>query len=204
MGNSLEDKNALVSNLVEAAAKPIVGAKTYWHKSIYNILRGKKYSCKSDEEYILMLKSDIVYVRKLWNKEMDIIYLWGKNSQIPSTEDINNIISHIEGESETEIVEGKIQFKSGKALSKEDLLFIERYSSIKELNSRIEAMEEDYIYCRIRDYITLNIYQFLCENIEFAIDLLKDNPKETTQRISDLISNYADMCMYLDIEENQI
>lgn len=190
------NKQEFISGLVEAAARPILEAKSYWYQSIYNILRGKKENVENDIEYITLLKADIIYLKKLWNKELDVIFQWGENGTIPESDKINEIILTIEDDSETEVVDGKIVFKNGKSLDKVDLEFIERYNSIQDLKGRTSALHEDYIYLKIRDYITLNIYQFLSQNQEMVEGLFRNNPKETTQKIADLVSNYADMCMY--------
>lgn len=201
MGNNI-DKNSLISGLVEAAAKPIIEAKNYWHESIFNVLRGKRQTVETDEEYIVLLKAEIIYIKKLWNKELDVIDEWAGKGEIPEPEKINQIILEIEKDSETEVKDNKIMFKNGKNLDKNDLNFIERYNSIGDLSERIKAIHEDYIYLRIRDYITLNIYQFISQNEEIAETIFKDSPKESTQRIADLTSNYADICMYPDLDDN--
>lgn len=202
MGNNGTNKDDLIAELVELGAKPIMSAKSYWYESILNILREKKEKTQNNEEYSLVLKAEIVYLKKLWNRELDVIYQWGEDACIPEHEEINNIILNMEKECETHIVDGKILFKSGKNLDKNDLTFIERYNIISDLNERIRALQEDYIYLRIRDYITLNVYQFISENKGLAVDLFKDKPKETTQRIGNLASNYADICMYPDMDED--
>ena len=202
MGNDSNSKNNLIVELVEAGARPIMSAKSYWYESIFNILRGKKENTQNNEEYSLVLKSEIIYLRKLWNKELDVIYGWGQNAQVPEPDEINGIILKMEKDCETEIRDGKVMLKSGKNLDRNDLAFIERYNAISDLNERIRALQEDYIYLRIRDYITLNVYQFISENKELTINLFKDSPKETTQKIADLASNYADICMFPDIDEN--
>jgi hypothetical protein len=202
MGNDSNNKNNLIAELVENGARPVMSAKRHWYESIFNTLKGKKENTKSNEEYSLILKAEIIYLKKLWNRELDVIHEWGKNARIPEVDEINAIIQEIEEESKTEVVNGKILFKNGKNLDKNDLAFIERYNIITDLNERIMALQEDYIYVKIRDYITLNVYQFISHNQELAIDLFKDNPKETTQRIGDLASNYADICMFPDMDEN--
>jgi hypothetical protein len=202
MGNSGTNKNDLILELVEKGARPILSAKSHWYESIFNILRGKKENTQNDEEYCLILKAQIVYFKKLWNRELDVIFEWGQNAQVPEVDEINAIIEKIEKESETEVLNGKVVFKNGKSLDKNDLSFIERYNAITDLNERIKALQEDYIYLKIRDYITLNVYQFISQNQEFVMELFKDNPKETTQRIGDLASNYADICMFPDMDEN--
>lgn len=202
MGNDSNNKNNLIVELVENGARPVLSAKSYWHESIFNTLKGKKENTKNNEEYSLILKAEIIYLKKLWNRELDVIHEWGKNARIPEVDEINAIIQEIEEESKTEVVNGKVLFKNGKNLDKNDLAFIERYNVITDLNERIIALQEDYIYVKIRDYITLNVYQFISHNQELAVDLFKDNPKETTQRIGDLASNYADMCMFPDMDEN--
>lgn len=194
------NKQELISGMVEAAARPILEAKSYWYQSIYNILRSKKENIESDIDYITLLKADIIYLKKLWNKELDVIFQWGQDGKIPESDKINEIILQIENDSETEVKDGRIVFKNGKNLDKVDLEFIERYNAIQDLNGRASALHEDYIYLKIRDYITLNIYQFLSENKNIAEGLFRNSPKETTQRIADLASNYADMCMYNNIE----
>lgn len=202
MGNDSNNKNNLIAELVENGARPVLSAKSYWYESIFNTLKGKKENTKNNEEYSLILKAEIIYLKKLWNRELDVIHEWGKNARIPEVDEINAIIQEIEEESKTEVVNGKILFKNGKNLDKNDLVFIERYNVITDLNERIMALQEDYIYVKIRDYITLNVYQFISHNQELAIDLFKDNPEETTQRIGDLASNYADICMFPDMDEN--
>ena len=202
MENHSNNKNNLIAELVEHGARPILSAKNYWYESIFNILKEKKENTRNIEEYSLILKEEIIYLKKLCNRELDVIHEWGKNASIPEVDEINSIIQEIEEESKTEVVNGKILFKNGKNLDKNDLAFIERYNVITDLNERINALQEDYIYVKIRDYITLNVYQFISHNEELAIDLFKDNPKETTQRIGDLASNYADMCMFPDMDEN--
>lgn len=194
------NKQEIISGMLEAAARPILEAKSYWYQSIYNILRSKKDNIESDIDYITLLKADIIYLKKLWNKELDVIFQWGQNGKIPESDKINEIILQIENDSETEVKDGKIVFKNGKNLDKVDLEFIERYNIIQDLNARASALHEDYIYLKIRDYITLNVYQFLSENKNIAEGLFRNSPKETTQRIADLASNYADMCMYNTIE----
>lgn len=194
------NKQEIISGMVEAAARPILEAKSYWYQSIYNILRSKKENIESDIDYITLLKADIIYLKKLWNKELDVIFQWGQNGKVPESDKINEIILQIENDSETEVKDGKIVFKNGKNLDKVDLEFIERYNAIQDLNGRASALNEDYIYLKIRDYITLNVYQFLSENKNIAEGLFRNSPKETTQRIADLASNYADMCMYNNIE----
>lgn len=202
MPNHINNKNNLIEELVELGAKPIMSAKSDWYESIFNILRGKKENAQSNEEYFLILKAEIIYLKKLWNRELDVIHEWGQNAQIPEVDEINEIILEMEKECETDVVNEKIVFKSGKSLDKNDLIFIERYNSITDSNERIRALQEDYIYLKIRDYITLNVYQFISQNQELAIQLFKDNPKETTQRIGDLASNYADICMFPDMDDN--
>lgn len=196
-----KDKTEIISELVELSAKPVITAKNYWHESIYNILRGKKEKIKGEKEYSVYLQAELIYFRNLWNKQLDIMYAWGKEEKIPEPSKINDIIAYMEQQSETIIENGKIMFKDGKNLDKDDLAFIERYTSITELTQRIIALEEDYLYFKIRDYITLNVYQFISHNEELAVDLLKGNTKETVQRIADLISNFADVCMYIDSNE---
>lgn len=195
-----KNKQSVISGMVEAAARPIMEAKSYWYQSVLNVLRGKKQNLKTEDEYILLLKADIIALKKLWNKELDVIYEWGQNCQIPDHDKINEIISQIENDSETEVNNGKIIFKNGKGLDKNSLEFIERYNAIQDINEKIRALHEDYIYLKIRDYITLNIYQFLSANENIVDGLFKDNPKETTQGIGDLVSNYADICMYDDVD----
>ncbi|AWI03884.1 hypothetical protein [Clostridium drakei] len=196
-----KDKTEIISELVELSAKPVITAKNYWHESIYNILRDKKEKVKDEKEYSVYLQTELIYFRNLWNKQLDIMYAWGKEEKIPEPSKINDIIAYMEQQSETIIENGKIMFKDGKNLDKDDLAFIERYTSITELPERIIALEEDYLYFKIRDYITLNVYQFISHNEELAVDLLKGNTKETVQRIADLISNFADVCMYIDSNE---
>ncbi len=202
MKKEVENKNDLISQLVEVSAKPIMTAKKYWHESIYNVLKGKRENVKDDNEYIIYLKSELIYFRKLWNNELNVIYSWASEGEIPEPSEINNIIVYIENYSETCVEKGKLKFKNGKELDKNDLTFIERYTSIKDAAERIASMEEDYLYFRIRDYITLNIYQFLSQNKEIGENLLKDNSKETIQRIADLVSNFGDMCMYIGENED--
>lgn len=202
MGNSGINKNDLILELVEKGARPILSAKSHWYESIFNILREKKENTQNDEGYCLILKAEILYLKKLWNRELDVIFEWGQNAQVPEVDEINAIIEKIEKESETEVLNGKIVFKNGKSLDKNDLSFIERYNAITDLNERVRALQEDYIYLKIRDYITLNVYQFISQNQEFVMELFKENPKETTQRIGDLASNYADICMFPDMDEN--
>jgi hypothetical protein len=194
-----KDENEVISELVELSAKPILTAKNYWHESIYNILKNKKEDINSEKEYSTYLEAELIYFRNLWNNELDIIYVWGKQGKIPEPEEINNIIVYMEEQSATCAENGKIVFKNGKNLDKNDLTFIERYTSIPELAQRIIALEEDYLYFKIRDYIILNIYQFISHNEEVAESLLKDDTKETVQKIADLVSNFADMCMYIDL-----
>lgn len=196
-----KDKTEIISELVELSAKPVITAKNYWHESIYNILRDKKEKVKDEKEYSVYLQTELIYFRNLWNKQLDIMYAWGKEEKIPDPSKINDIIAYMEQQSETIIENGKIMFKDGKNLDKNDLAFIERYTSITELTQRIIALEEDYLYFKIRDYITLNVYQFISHNEELAVDLLKGNTKETVQRLADLISNFADVCMYIDSNE---
>lgn len=196
-----KDKSGIISELVELSARPVLTAKSYWHESIYNTLRDKKENAKDEKEYSIYLEAELIYFRTLWSKELDFMYAWGKEEKIPEPGKINDIIVYIEQQSETSIENEKIMFKSGKSLDKNDLAFIERYTSIAELPQRIGALEEDYLYFKIRDYITLNVYQFISHNEELAIDLLKDDTKETVQRIADLISNFADVCMYIDSNE---
>ncbi|AKA70024.1 hypothetical protein [Clostridium scatologenes] len=196
-----KDKTEIISELVELSAKPVITAKNYWHESIYNILRDKKEKVKGEKEYSVYLQAELIYFRNLWNKQLDIMYAWGKEEKIPEPSKINDIIAYMEQQSETIIENGKITFKDGKNLDKDDLAFIERYTSITELPERIIALEEDYLYFKIRDYITLNVYQFISHNEELSVDLLKGNTKETVQRIADLISNFADVCMYIDSNE---
>lgn len=191
-----KNKQIVMSAIVEAAARPIMEAKSYWYQSIYNILRGKKQNTKNEDEYITLLKADIISLKKLWNKELDVIYDWAENRAIPEADKINEAILQIENDSETEVYDGKIRFKNGEGLDRNILEFIERYNAIQDIDGRIRALHEDYIYLKIRDYITLNVYQFLAQNTETSEGLFKDNPKETVQRIGDLSSNYADMCMY--------
>lgn len=202
MGNSGINKNDLIAELVEKGAQPILSAKSHWYESIFNILKRKKENIQNDEEYCLILKAEILYLKKLWNRELDVIFEWGQNAQVPEVDEINAIIEKIEEESKTEVLNGKVVFKSGKGLDKNDLDFIERYNAITDLNGRISGLEEDYIYLKIRDYITLNVYQFISQNQELVISLFKDNPKETTQLIGDLASNYADICMFPDMDED--
>ncbi|MBV7271881.1 hypothetical protein JMF89_07815 [Clostridiaceae bacterium UIB06] len=196
-----KNKQNVISALVEAAARPILEAKSYWYQSIYNVLRGKKQNTKTEDEYITLLKSDIISLKKLWNRELDVIYSWAENHTIPESDKINEAILKIENDSETEVCDGKIRFKNGEGLDKNVLEFIERYNAIQDEDGRIRALHEDYIYLKIRDYITLNIYQFLSENKQISEGLFKDDPKDTVQRIGDLTSNYADMCMYDDVDD---
>lgn len=201
MGNNSISKSDLIVELVEKGAQPILSAKSHWYESVFNTLKRKKENVQNDEEYSLVLKSEIVYLKKLWNRELDIIHEWGQNAKIPEVDEINAIIEKIEEESKTEVVNGKVVFKNGKNLDKRDLDFIERYNAIPDLNDRIIGLQEDYIYLKIRDYITLNVYQFISQNEEFVMELFKENPRETTQVIGDLASNYADMCMFPDMDE---
>ncbi len=194
-----KDKNKLVSELVELSASPILTAKNYWHESIYNTLKDKKENANSEKEYAVYLEAELIYFRSLWNNELDVIYAWGKEGKIPEAEEINNIIAYMEEQSATFVENEKIVFKNGKGLDKNNLTFIERYTSIPELTQKIIALEEDYLYFKLRDYITLNIYQFIANNEEVAESLLKDDTKETVQKIADLVSNFADICMYIDL-----
>lgn len=196
-----KNKQEVISAIAEAAARPIIEAKSFWHQSILNELRGKRQNTKTEDEYITLLKADIIYLKKLWNRELDVIYEWAENCEIPEHDKINEAIEQIENESKTEICNGKILFKNGKGLDKNSLEFIERYNAIQDTNGRIIALHEDYMYLKIRDYITLNIYQFLSGSKQIAEGIFKDNPKETVQKIGDLTSNYSDMCMYNDIDE---
>ncbi len=196
------DKRTLLDELVEVSAKPVLQARNYWHASVYNILKAKKDSINDDNKYFLELKADILSIKRLWKEELDTLYSWGKKQDMPSTSEISETISNMEKKCETEVLNGKAVFKNGDEPDKEDLEFLERYVSIKDINERITYMEEDYLYCRIRDYIVLNIYQFLSENREFAIDILKDDTNEVIKRMSDLISKYADSAMYVDMEED--
>ena len=196
------DKITLLDELVEVAAEPVLQARNYWHASVYNILKAKKDSINDDNKYFLELKADILSIKRLWKEELDTLYSWGKKQDMPSTSEISETISNMEKKCETEVLNGKAVFKNGDEPDKDDLKFLERYSSIKNINERVTCMEEDYLYCRIRDYIVLNIYQFLSENREFAIDILKDDTNEVIKRMSDLISKYADSAMYVDMEED--
>lgn len=196
------DKLTLLDELVEVAAKPVLQVRSYWHASVYNVLKSKRDSINDDNKYFLELKADILSIKQLWKEELSTICSWGKKQYMPSTSKINEIISNMENKCETEVLNGKAVFKNGDKPDKEDLEFLERYSSIKDVKERIACMEEDYLYCRIRDYIVLNIYQFLSQNGEFAINILKDNTDEVMKRMSDLISKYADMGMYADMEED--
>ncbi|MHC6179506.1 hypothetical protein ACYUJ6_06560 [Clostridium sp. JNZ X4-2] len=195
------DNFELLSELVEVSAKPILKAKNYWHESIFNTLRIKRKSAENNQGYALVLKADIISIRRLWQKQLEVIENWAKEGKLPETEEIDNIITDIENESKTEVLGKKVVFKNGDLLNKEDLNFIERYNSIVNLNERIASMEEDYLYCRIRDYIILNLYQFLAENREMALNILKGDAAKKIKEISDLISKYADSCMYMDLEE---
>ena len=196
------DKRTLLDELVEVSAKPVLQARNYWHASVYNILKAKKDSINDDNKYFLELKADILSIKRLWKEELDTLYSWGKKQDMPSTSEISETISNMEKKCETEVLNVKAVFKNGDEPDKEDLEFLERYVSIKDINERITYMEEDYLYCRIRDYIVLNIYQFLSEYREFAIDILKDDTNEVIKRMSDLISKYADSAMYVDMEED--
>lgn len=200
MGKDSNNKNDLIVELVEKGAQPILSAKSQWYESIFNILSRKKENTENNEEYSLVLKAEIVYLKRLWNRELDVIHEWGQNAQVPEVDEINAIIEKIEEESKTEVVNGKVVFKNGKNLDKNDLAFIERYNTIPDLDERIVGLQEDYIYLKIRDYITLNVYQFISQNQELVIELFKENPKETTQIIGDLASNYADICMFPDMD----
>lgn len=202
MGNDIDNKNIIITELVENGAKPILSAKSHWYESIFNTLRAKKEKTQNNEEYSLILKAEILYLKKLWNRELDVIHEWGQNAKVPEVDEINSIIEKIEEESKTEVVNGKVMFKNGKGLDKNDLAFIERYNAITDVNERIRGLQEDYIYLKIRDYITLNVYQYISQNEELIMELFKDNPKETTQKIGDLASNYADICMFPDMDEN--
>ncbi|MEY7999510.1 hypothetical protein AB8U03_04725 [Clostridium sp. Mt-5] len=195
------DNFELLSELVEVSAKPILKAKNYWQESIFNTLRIKRKSAENNQAYALVLKADIISIRRLWQKQLEVIENWAKEEKLPETEEIANIIADIEDESRTEVTDKKVVFKNGDLLNKEDLNFIERYNSIGNLNERIASMEEDYLYCRIRDYIILNLYQFLAENREMALNILKGDPDKKIKEISDLISKCADSCMYIDLEE---
>lgn len=201
MENNIKDKNALIEELVEVATKPIFSAKNYWYESIYNILMEKSEKIKTQEEYVNVLKAELLYLKRLWNRELDTIYQWGEKGEIPEVDEINKVIVDIENECETVVVGGKITFKDGKSISKDYLQFVERYNAIPDIKDKIMALEGDYVYLRIRDYITLNIYQFLSQNKELLVGLFKDNPKETTQRIADLVCNAADICMYPDMDD---
>lgn len=195
------DNFELLSELVKVSAKPILKAKNYWQESIFNTLRMKRKSAEDNQAYALVLKADIISIRRLWQKQLEIIENWAKEEKLPETEEIANIIADIEDESKTEVTDKKVIFKNGDLLNKEDLNFIERYNSIGSLNERIASMEEDYLYCRIRDYIILNLYQFLAENREMALNILKGDPDKKIKEISDLTSKCADSCMYIDLEE---
>ncbi|ADK14247.1 MULTISPECIES: hypothetical protein [Clostridium] len=196
------DKITLLDELVEVSAKPVLQARNYWHASVYNVLKAKKDSINDDNNYFLELKADILSIKRLWREELDTLHSWGKKQDMPSTSEISETISNMEKKCETEVLNGKVVFKNGDEPDKDDLQFLERYSSIKNINERLTCMEEDYLYCRIRDYIVLNIYQFLSENREFAINILKDDTDEVIIRMSDLISKYADRGMYADMEED--
>src|SRR5690349_855776 len=101
MGNDSIDKNNLIVELVENGAKPILSAKNYWYESIFNTLKGKTKNTQNNEEYSLILKAEIIYLKKLWNRELDIIHEWGENAKIPEVDEINAIIQEIEEESKT-------------------------------------------------------------------------------------------------------
>ncbi|AZV56180.1 hypothetical protein [Clostridium sp. AWRP] len=196
------DKITLLDELVEVAAKPVLQVRNYWHASVYNVLKAKKDSINDDNKYFLELKADILSIKRLWKEELDTLHSWGKKQDMPSTSEISETISNMESKCETEVLNGKAVFKNGDEPDKDDLQFLERYSSIKNINERLTYMEEDYLYCRIRDYIVLNIYQFLSQNGEFAINILKDDTDEVIKKMSDLISKYADRGMYADMEED--
>ena len=169
---------------------------------MYNVLKAKKDSINDNNKYFLELKADILSIKRLWKEELYTLHSWGKKQDMPSTSEISETISNMEKKCETEVLNGKAVFKNGDEPDKDDLKFLERYSSIKNINERVTCMEEDYLYCRIRDYIILNIYQFLSQNREFAINILKDDTDEVIKKMSDLISKYADRGMYADMEED--
>ncbi|PRR86490.1 hypothetical protein CLLU_05880 [Clostridium luticellarii] len=196
------DKSELLSELVEVSAKPIVQAKNYWHESIFNTLREKRKSSKDIEDYALELKADIVSVKKLWDEQMKVIENWALDEKIPEVDQISSTIENMENECKTAVLDKKVVFKNGNSLNKDELNYIERYNSIKNLNERIASMEEDYLYLRIRDYIVLNLYQFLAENREMALNVLKGDTDKKMRSISDLICKAADSCMYIDLEED--
>lgn len=196
------DKSELLSELVEVSAKPIVQAKNYWHESIFNTLREKRKSSKDIEDYALELKADIVSVKKLWDEQMKVIENWALDEKIPEVDQISSTIENMENECKTAVLDKKVVFKNGNSLNKDELNYIERYNSIKNLNERIASMEEDYLYLRIRDYIVLNLYQFLTENREMALNVLKGDTDKKMRSISDLICKAADSCMYIDLEED--
>ncbi|OAA83382.1 hypothetical protein [Clostridium ljungdahlii] len=176
------DKLTLLDELVEVAAKPVLQSRNYWHASVYNVLKAKKDSINDDNKYFLELKADILSIKRLWKEELDTLHSWGKKQDMPSTSEISETISNMESKCETEVLNGKAVFKNGDEPDKDDLQFLERYSSIKNINERLTCMEEDYLYCRIRDYIVLNIYQFLSQNMEFAINILKDDTDEVIKK----------------------
>ncbi|CAB1243317.1 conserved hypothetical protein [Clostridiaceae bacterium BL-3] len=194
------DKSELLSELVEVSARPIFQAKNYWHKSVYSTLEARRKAAKESENYALALKADIVSIKRLWEKQLKVIEKWARDEKIPDTDEIGRTIENIERESKTEIMGNKIIFENEDKLNRDELDFIERYSSIEDLNERIASMEEDYLYFRIRDYIILNLFQFLEENREMALSILSGNVPQNVEKISDLICKHANRCMYIDLE----
>ncbi|WP_294183932.1 hypothetical protein [uncultured Clostridium sp.] len=194
------DRSEFLSELVEVSAKPIFQAKNYWHKSVYDTLETRKKAAGKIENYESTLKAGIVSMKKLWAKHLKMMEKWAQNGKIPGTDEMGKAIENIERESETEVSKGRVVFKNGDKLNGDELDFIERYSSIENLNERIIYMEEDYLYLRIRDYIILNLYQFLAQNEEMSNNILKWGAHGSIKELFDLISKYADRCMYTDLE----
>ncbi|MFL0196480.1 hypothetical protein ACJDU8_13075 [Clostridium sp. WILCCON 0269] len=189
------DNFNLLSDMVEASTKPILDSTGYWQTSILNVLKAKREEAKDINTYTLELKADIVYIMTVWKKQRDIIYTWVEKSELPPMMEINDILTDIENKSETEVVNGKVVLKTGERLNENALNVAKKYNFIENINKRAELMEREYFYCRIRDNIILNVYQFLWEHGELADEVVRECSIETVDKVSNLISRCADECI---------
>lgn len=189
------DNYKLLSELVEASTKPILNAQGYWQTSILNVLKAKREEYTDLKEYSLQLKSDIVYIITVWKKQREVIYDWVEKSALPPVMEISGMLSNIENSSETVVLNGDVVLKSGENLTGSALNIVKKYNCIEDINKRIMLMEREYFYCRVKDNIILNVYQFIWENGELGAEIVRECTRDVVDRICDLISRCADECL---------
>ncbi|WP_333887082.1 hypothetical protein [Clostridium sp.] len=189
------DNYKLLSDLVEASTKPILNAKGYWQTSIVNVLKAKREEFGDLNDYSLELKADIVYIMTVWRKQRKVIYDWVEKSALPSVMEVSSMLSEIDNTSKTEVLSGDVVLKSGEPLGDDAANIVKKYNCIENMNKRVMLMEREYFYCRIRDNILLNVYQFIWENGELGAEVVRDCTKETVDKVADLISRCAYECV---------